>query len=403
MGMWGAFVLTRRPGVLGCRCFTMKKETLDKLVARIDRMGKADVQSLLLRLAAEKGLFQEVFESLRDGLILFDEKGKAFFANRAAAKIFDKPVQYLLNLSFETLVGKTCTLAQLSESKLAISRDLQVNYPEERHYNFYMAPIGDPSSGYLVLIHDDTESQRRREENADAERFNAVAFLAAGVAHEIGNPLNSLGLHLQLISRKVKALGGKEREMLEPLLETAHAETKRLDTILKQFLQAVRPTEVQRSPVDLNEVIRQTLDVLAPEIAARGVEMRVQWNEQLPLVDGDATQLAQVFYNLIRNAYQSIANPAEGGVFIQTDFTDADLRVNVCDSGSGISHEVLGSIYEPFRTTKEKGNGLGLLIVRRIVKDHGGSMSIASSPGQGTTVTVLLPRADRVQRLLPNG
>ena len=191
--------------------------------------------------------------------------------------------------------------------------------------------------------------------------------------------------------------------MLEPLLETAHAETKRLDTILKQFLQAVRPTEVQRSPVDLNEVIRQTLDVLAPEIAARGVEMRVQWNEQLPLVDGDATQLAQVFYNLIRNAYQSIANPAEGGVFIQTDFTDADLRVNVCDSGSGISHEVLGSIYEPFRTTKEKGNGLGLLIVRRIVKDHGGSMSIASSPGQGTTVTVLLPRADRVQRLLPNG
>jgi signal transduction histidine kinase len=123
-------------------------------------------------------------------------------------------------------------------------------------------------------------------------------------------------------------------------------------------------------------------------------------SESLPELSADSTQLFQVFYNIIRNAYQSIPGNT-GGIYIQTAYNDNDVRVVISDTGTGISHEVMGSMYEPFRTTKKKGNGLGLLIVRRIIKDHGGTLLFASKEGTGTTVTITLPRADRVVRLLP--
>lgn len=367
---------------------------------RIDRMNRDDVQGLIMRLAADKGLFRDVFDSLHDGLILFNSTGEAILANLEAERIYGRPLRELLNIPFETLVAKTCTWRELQESGAALTRDVQINYPEKRHYNFTMTPVAEGKEGYLLLIRDDTESIAMSEADMEAERFNALALLAAGVAHEIGNPLNSLGLHLQLIERKLSVLTEEERKAISPLLQTAHHEAKRLDSILKQFLQAIRPSKPCREKVNVNTLIGQTIDLLTPEIAARGISVRLNLNEELPSIDADPIQLSQVFYNLIRNAYQSIPN-SEGGIFLQTDYGDAEVRIVISDTGTGISHEMMGAIYEPFHSGKKNGHGLGLLIVRRIVKDHGGSLGIASRPGLGTTVTIALPRLDRVQRLLP--
>lgn len=368
-------------------------------MARIDRMEADDVQSLIMRLAADKGLFQDVFDALRDGLVLFDSAGTPTFANRAACQIYGKSMRELLKLPFETLVGMTCTWRELQKSGVAVARDLQVNYPEKRHYNFCITPLGQ-GEGYLLLIQDDTESRALTEADMEAEKFSALAFLAAGIAHEIGNPLNAIDLHLQLIRRSLDKLPEESRARLEPLIATAQQETGRLDSILKQFLQAIRPAVPKREKVDINRLIELTLETLTPEIAQRGISVHLNLDENLPPIDADRTQLSQVFFNVIRNAYQSIPN-SQGGIFLQTDYGDTDVRIIVGDTGTGISHEVMGSLYEPFHTTKKDGNGLGLLIVRRIVKDHGGAMSIASKPGLGTTVTITLPRLDRVQRLLP--
>lgn len=378
----------------------MKRDTIDKIVSRLDTLDKEELRSVFMRLASDKGLLQDVFDALRDGLILFDNQGHARFANKAAAAIYGRPLRELLSVPFEVLTGNTCSWEDLKASGIAISRDLSVNYPEPRHYDFFMSPLNEGDE-YLLLIRDDTETRAEGEENAEAEQLNLLSYMAGAVAHEIGNPLNSLGLNLQLLQRKLAKLDKADRQKLEPLLDSALQETQRLDTLLRQFLQSMRPTKLNREPVDLNGILRHVLDILEPEIAPRGISVHTVLHEALPALEADSGQLFQVFYNIIRNAYQSIPGD-DGNIFIQTDYNDSDIRIIMSDTGTGISHEVMGNMYEAFRTTKKKGNGLGLLIVRRIIRDHGGTLAFASKPDIGTTVTITLPRADRVVRLLPS-
>ncbi|MBQ4614149.1 MAG: PAS domain-containing protein [Akkermansia sp.] len=377
----------------------MNRDTMEKIMARLDRLGTDELRSLFLRLASDKGLLQDVFDALRDGLILFDADGRPRFANKAAVAIYGRPLRELVKEPFERLVGGTCSWKELCGSGVAITRDLHVNYPAPKHYNFLMSPVADGME-YLLLVRDDTERVEQGEESAEAEQMNLLSYMASAVAHEIGNPLNSLGLNLQLMQRKLAKMGHAEQEKLAPLLEGALAETRRLDTLLHQFLKSMRPSQLLREPVRINELINHVLDVLAPEIAPRGIAIQQAYCEDLPELSADANQLFQVFYNLIRNAYQSIPGE-QGGVYIQTDYNDSDVRIIISDNGTGISHEVMGSMYEAFRSSKKKGNGLGLLIVRRIIKDHGGTLGIASKEGTGTSITITLPRADRVVRLLP--
>ena len=377
----------------------MKQDTIDKLVTRLDHLSPEELRSVFMRLVSDKGLLQDVFDALRDGISLFDAHGQARFANKAAAAIYARPLRELLRTPFETLTGGTCHWDDLRNSGIAITRDLQVNYPEPRHYHFHMSPIAGGSE-YLLLVRDDTEQHTRGLEDAEAEQMNLLSFMASAVAHEIGNPLNSLGLNLQLLQRKLNKLPEENQAKLTPLLETAMEETRRLDTLLHQFLHSMRPTRLQRETVNLNTLIERVLETLDPEIAPRGISVHLELSEGLPELSADSAQLFQAIYNLVRNAYQSIPGE-DGGIYIQTAYNDNDLRIVISDTGTGISHEVMGSMYEPFRTTKRKGNGLGLLIVRRIIKDHGGTLGFASKEGTGTTVTITLPRADRVVRLLP--
>lgn len=377
----------------------MKRETIEKLIKRIDQLNAGEVQRLLLRLAEEKGFFQEVFEALRDGVIVFNSMGMAAYVNVAAEKIFELDKRSLLKLHFDQLVGRTSNWQQMQESKAAISHDVEVDYPTHRHLNFYMLPLGEEGAAYLLIIRDDTAQHKHAEDMLESEKLSALTLLAAGVAHEIGNPLNSLGLNLQLVKRKLVNCPAEVQEMLSPLVDTAYMETTRLDGILKQFLQAIRPSKLQRSQCNLNDLWQQVLTVLQPELEAHDIHISEDFAKDLPEIAVDSLQIQQVFFNVLKNAYQSIPN-GRGSIFISTNFNEQEIRCLISDTGSGISHEVMGSIYEPYLTTKPKGSGLGLLIVRRIIKDHGGSLTIASKEGIGTSLSIVLPRHPRSQRLI---
>lgn len=378
----------------------MKSGFLEKLVARLDRVEHGEVQQIVTRLIHEKGFLEKVFEALQEGVIVLDPQGLIGFVNQAACGFFGLDPEKAMGEHLSTQV-RGLDWRSLAKPGRSISRDLEVFYPENRFLNFYLAPIedGDESLGFVMLVRDLTRTRAEAEETLESERLNALTLLAAGVAHEIGNPLNSLDIHLQLLGRKLRKLPPGDRKPLEENLATARGEIQRLDSILKQFLHAVRPTMPRRERTDIHGVLNETLRLLEPELESRNIAVELDLAAGMPLAQIDSGQFQQVFYNLIRNAYQAL--PAEEGrISIRTGFNEYEYMLSIEDNGTGISPEHMGAIFEPYRTTKVSGSGLGLLIVRRIVREHGGEISIDSREQQGTRVVIHLPRAERSVRLL---
>ncbi|QTN31075.1 PAS domain-containing protein [Akkermansiaceae bacterium] len=383
----------------------MKSGFLEKLVARIDRVEPGEIQQIVTRLIQEKGFLENVFEALQEGIIILDPEGKIMFVNRAACQFFGLDASNSLGEKISSKIRGIENLS-LGTANQAVSRDIEIFYPEHRRLNFYLSPIDDPKNhelplGHVMLIRDTTSTHAENQETLESERLNALTLLAAGVAHEIGNPLNSLDIHLQLLERKIRKLSAVDRKGLNEHLGTARQEIQRLDTILRQFLHAVRPTTPRREPRDLNAVLHQTLELLEPEIAARNIAVDLDLSDKLPPAIIDPDQFQQVFYNLLRNAYQAI--PGKGGLIeIRTRSSETDFLISISDNGTGIPPEQMGSLFEPYRTTKSSGTGLGLLIVRRIIREHGGEIEIQSQPEQGTRILIHLPHTAPSPRLLPS-
>ena len=315
----------------------------------------------------------------------------------------------------------------LSQSPGAVSRDMEIFYPANRFLNFYIVPlvierredvagIADPGSkrkteindpgytkpvGHAIILRDITESRRSTEKTIESERFNALTLLAAGVAHEIGNPLNSLHIHLQLMERKIRKLDGKVKKELEEAISISRAEITRLDSIVTQFLQAIRPSKPVLHPENVNSIVEEALRFFAPEIADRDIVVEAELRPDLPLIELDRDQLKQAFYNVIKNSFEAMKR--RGILRIRTDMDATHVSITFTDTGGGISAESLSRVFEPYFTTKDSGSGLGLLIVRRIVREHGGEMAIESNEGKGLTLTIRLPYLDKRVRMLEAG
>jgi PAS domain S-box-containing protein len=381
----------------------VKSGFLEKLVARLDRVVPGDVQQIVTRLIREKGFLEKVFEALHEGVIILDPQGVIGFLNHAACQFFGLDPERATGEFISSQI-RGLDWMHLGKPGRTISRDLEVFYPENRYLNFYLAPIdgteGDHEPlGYVMLVRDLTSTRAEAEETLESARLNSLTLLAAGVAHEIGNPLNSLDIHLQLLGRKLRKLSPTEREPLEENLATAREEIQRLDLILKQFLNAVRPTAPHRERKDIHAILHETLRLLEPELEARKVAIELDLASSLPPAFIDPLQFQQVFYNLIRNAFQAIPSD-QGLVTIRTRVNDFEYIISIEDNGTGISPEHMGALFEPYRTTKPSGSGLGLLIVRRIIREHGGAIAIESEANQGTRVVIHFPHTERPVRLL---
>jgi len=407
----------------------MKAGFVEKLIGRLGKIGPEDVQNYFLRLAQEKGFLETVFNSIQEGIIVTDAKGRITYLNNAACQLFGLEAEDSIGKRLDERV-RGLDWSALSRSEGPISRDMEIFYPSNRFINFYSVPLViesrtdsekiDPPSltaspartsgvtsisgeqvGHAIILRDITESRRTEQQTIESERLNALTLLAAGVAHEIGNPLNSLNIHLQLIDREARKLDGAKGAELQESVEVARAEINRLDSIISQFLRAIRPTRPQLRPENINAIVEEVVRFLAPEIKNRDIVVEQELRSDLPLLELDRDQLKQAFYNVIKNSFEAMKS--RGILRIRTDMDESHVIVRFTDSGGGISAENLSRVFEPYFTTKTSGTGLGLLIVRRIVREHGGEMSIESSEGKGLTLTIRLPHIDRRVRMLEAG
>ncbi|HEY0792544.1 MAG TPA: ATP-binding protein [Chthoniobacterales bacterium] len=390
----------------------MKSGFIDKLIERIRRVQPEEVQNYLVRLAREKGFLERIFDALQEGVIVTDVQGKIQFLNSAAGHLFGIDNESALGRAFtETLRGLDWLSLRSEEG--TVSRDIEIFYPHHRYLNFYVTPLHLESElpdadvtrqnlvGHVVILRDITETRKTTERTIESEKLSALTLLAAGVAHEIGNPLNSLNIHLQLIDRKLRRAPDNVRADTQELLDIAKGEIQRLDSIIHQFLRAIRPTTPQFTLAGLNEIVEESVAFLRTEIRNRDILVEMELAADLPKAEVDRDQLKQAFYNLIQNAFQAMKTG--GMLHIKSWSDDAYVSVGFSDTGGGISPENMSKLFRPYYTTKPSGSGLGLLIVRRIVREHGGEIEIESNEGKGVRVTVHLPRGDKRIRLLPGG
>lgn len=389
----------------------MKSGFLEKLISRLGKIGPEDVQNYLLRLAQEKGFLETVFNAIQEGIIVTDSTGKITYLNDAACELFGLDGESSVGKQLEERV-RGLDWNALTHSGGPTTRDLEIFYPANRFINFYIVPLviehrhddangASEQVGYAIILRDITESRRTAELTMESERLNALTLLAAGVAHEIGNPLNSLNIHLQLIERQLRNFDEKKRRELQQSIEIARGEVSRLDSIVTQFLRAIRPARPELKAENINEIVEEAVQFFTPEIEARDIVVEAELRPDLPLLQIDRDQMKQAFYNIIKNSFEAMKR--RGILRIRTALDDSHVRISFTDNGGGMSADALSHVFEPYFTTKRSGSGLGLLIVRRIVREHGGELAIESTEGKGLTLSIRLPIADQRVRMLEAG
>jgi len=246
-------------------------------------------------------------------------------------------------------------------------------------------------SAYIVLLHERARSLAAQLQ--EESRLVYVGTLAASIAHEVRNPLSSVKMNVQMMEKRLASLGDPEQaDYFRGKIDRIKGELERLEDSVNHFLAFSRPAPARVEPSRLNDVVENVLVLLQPQCHARGVQLVRRYARDLPLVPLDARQFVQAVQNLVLNALQAM-EAAGGTITVTTEATEGGVAVAVSDTGPGIPDDVKPHIFEVFFTTHERGTGLGLNIVSRIVEEHHGKLTVHSEPGKGATFRIELPLA----------
>jgi two-component system sensor histidine kinase PilS (NtrC family) len=338
---------------------------------------------------------RDVIQSISSGLLTTDLEGTVTSANLAGLEILGRAEEELVGSPihrsglFSAERWRELTAASGPTGRLRSEVEV-TRHPEPRYVGFTISRLTDAEGrhqGYIVIFQDLTRWRRLQEELRIKDRMVAVGELAAGLAHEIGNPLAAISGSVQMLSSSV---GGDpaQRKLIEILLKESH----RLDRTIKGFLRFARPRERSSVSFDVARLVAENVELLknSEEVSERH-RLEVALDPPSARLLADPDQVSQIFWNLARNALRAM--PDGGTLRVTGRLANGSYRLQVIDTGHGMSEEQRANLFHPFRSFFDGGTGIGMAIVYRIVQDHGGRLRVDSRPGAGTTITVELPAA----------
>ena len=349
--------------------------------------------------------WSEVLENLTDAVLLLSPEGSVVSCNPAGELLLGMPERQMRGQDMGTLFPSSPAVKDLVRRTLDSGQTQGLNdeslllHGRRLTVRMVTSPLLDDRArlrGAAVVIHDLSHQRALREDAERAERLAQLGMVAAGLAHEIKNPLAGIKGAAQLLQRDFGD-NAAVREYAEVMVR----ETDRLTVLLEQLLHLGSPAPAEFAPLNIHRLIQDVLLLLREAPNARGVRIEVDFDPTLPPVHGDERQLKQVLLNLVANALDAMKG--EGTLTLttrmETDFHIVRgpkgharlIRVEVADSGPGIPADDLPHIFNPFFSTKAHGTGLGLAISHRIASEHGGSLRAGLHPRQGTVMTLNLP------------
>lgn len=367
--------------------------SLDKVLGRLDDLDSVNLTILVQRLARERRLLETIFNTVQEGILVINTLGDVEYSNQSANTMIGlRPGKSPANL-FRLVPGLVQSLPIYEgQEATAVSREIELNYPEHRYVRLYMMPfMEDDTQMFAIILTDVTSDKISTEELIENEKTSSIVLLAGSVAHEIGNPLNSISIQLQLLQRQIEkqSIDAQARDKVNHSIAICCDEIARLDGIVQNFLKAIRPNEPHFQKINLVQVLEDVLHLQTQELENLNVDVKVEVMNEIPPVSADANQIKQVFFNIIKNSMEAMR--AGGSMSIRFHCGEKSIVIHFTDNGKGISQEDVARIFQPYFTTKDDGNGLGMLIIRRILRAHGAQIGIGSSENKGTVVTLEFP------------
>ena len=383
-------------------------EQLNFMGSALQRQGK-DIRAL-------RNLNALIIDNVSTGLVTIDESGEILLANRAAIEILDPIPAEIVGKKLEDVVpgllSKTQEFASRSRELVAYgatdatgatgASDEDAAIITERFDHSYKTPVGDrlilevivsplPEGSAIrgaILTFQDLSRVRRLEfQMRQSEKMAAVGQLAAGIAHEIRNPLASMSGSIQLLGGSFTGRQEEEQRLMAIVLR----EIDRLNNLVTEFLDYVRPDQLKDDPVDVNGLIREVCEMLKLNAKLRQETVQTLSLAASQEIAGHRDKLKQALLNITINAYQAMNDASEPKVEIATFDSGTNVVIKIKDHGCGIDEVGLRKIFEPFHTTKPKGTGLGLAVTHKIIEAHGGRVFVESTKGVGTEFTLEFP------------
>lgn len=369
------------------------------------KVSEENIKKILFDVQKDRELYESIFQSIIEGVIVLDENNKIQYINNTALNLFELELKNVIDRNISEIFenkGISNLFIDLNEAGVEIlNKEIEIgNFDESTIIRMNVFPLKKKSNviGTIIMLLDITENKYKQDKLRRAESLASLTTLAAGVAHEIKNPLSSIDIHIQLMERMLEEIPDEQREKFGNMVGIISEEINRLNRIVSDFLFSVRPTILDKKPINLEKLFHRLLELISLKAKEKEVRVTLKVEQSFPEIICDPNYIKNAFLNIVKNSIEACREKDEIIITIHRESNNAIIKIS--DTGKGIPKDKLNKIFEPYFTTKDFGTGLGLTIVYKIIKEHNGDISVSSTEGKGATFKIILPiLGDKVKLL----